>query len=92
MAVMAEQQSRVPVWARDDTRRRTTLSREAIVAAAVAIADVSAEASRGVANVQRWRTSILCFSHSAPNANPSTGIAINTHSISSRSLTLASSP
>ena len=39
MAAMAEQQSRVPVWARDDTRRRTTLSREAIVAAAVAIAD-----------------------------------------------------
>ena len=39
MAAMAEQQSRVPVWARDDTRRRTSLSREAIVAAAVAIAD-----------------------------------------------------
>ena len=39
MTAMAEQQSRVPVWARDDTRRRTTLSREAIVAAAVAIAD-----------------------------------------------------
>jgi AcrR family transcriptional regulator len=36
---MAEQQGRVPVWARDDNRRRTTLSREAIVAAAVAIAD-----------------------------------------------------
>ena len=39
MTAMAEQQSRVPVWARDDTRRRTSLSREAIVAAAVAIAD-----------------------------------------------------
>jgi AcrR family transcriptional regulator len=39
MPAMAEQQGRVPVWARDDNRRRTTLSREAIVAAAVAIAD-----------------------------------------------------
>jgi AcrR family transcriptional regulator len=36
---MAEQQSRVPVWAREDPRRRTTLSRPAIVAAAIAIAD-----------------------------------------------------
>jgi AcrR family transcriptional regulator len=36
---MAEQQGRVPVWAREDNRRRSTLSREAIVAAAVAIAD-----------------------------------------------------
>jgi AcrR family transcriptional regulator len=39
MPAMAEQQGRVPVWARDDNRRRTALSREAIVAAAVAIAD-----------------------------------------------------
>jgi AcrR family transcriptional regulator len=39
MTPMAEQQSRVPVWAREDSRRRTTLSRDAIVAAAVAIAD-----------------------------------------------------
>jgi AcrR family transcriptional regulator len=36
---MAEQQNRVPVWAREDTRRRTTLSRSAIVGAAIAIAD-----------------------------------------------------
>ncbi|MBM2615758.1 TetR/AcrR family transcriptional regulator C-terminal domain-containing protein [Actinoplanes sp. LDG1-06] len=36
---MSEQQSRIPVWAREDTRRRTTLSREAIVAAAIAVAD-----------------------------------------------------
>jgi AcrR family transcriptional regulator len=36
---MAEQQSRVPVWAREDTRRRTTLSRSAIVTSAIAIAD-----------------------------------------------------
>jgi AcrR family transcriptional regulator len=36
---MAEQESRVPVWAREGTRRRTTLSRSAIVAAAIAIAD-----------------------------------------------------
>jgi AcrR family transcriptional regulator len=39
MIGMVEQQSRVPVWAREDNRRRTSLSREAIVAAAVAIAD-----------------------------------------------------
>jgi AcrR family transcriptional regulator len=36
---MAEEQKQIPVWAREDNRRRTTLSREAIVAAAVAIAD-----------------------------------------------------
>jgi AcrR family transcriptional regulator len=36
---MAEQQSRAPIWAREDNRRRTVLSREAIVAAAVVIAD-----------------------------------------------------
>jgi len=36
---VAEQESRVPIWAREDNRRRTTLSREAIVAAAIAIAD-----------------------------------------------------
>jgi AcrR family transcriptional regulator len=36
---MAEQESRVPVWAREENRRRTTLSRESIVAAAIAVAD-----------------------------------------------------
>jgi AcrR family transcriptional regulator len=36
---MGDQQGRVPVWARESTRRRTALSRDAIVRAAVAIAD-----------------------------------------------------
>jgi AcrR family transcriptional regulator len=39
MSAMDEQQTRSPVWARTAGRRRTALSREAIVAAAVAIAD-----------------------------------------------------
>jgi AcrR family transcriptional regulator len=39
VTTVAQQEKRVPVWAREDTRRRTTLSRSAIVAAAIAIAD-----------------------------------------------------
>jgi AcrR family transcriptional regulator len=34
-----QQQGRVPVWARENNRRRTTLSRDAIVRAAIALAD-----------------------------------------------------
>jgi AcrR family transcriptional regulator len=39
VTAVAEQGKRVPVWARDDIRRRTTLSRASVVAAAIAIAD-----------------------------------------------------
>jgi AcrR family transcriptional regulator len=39
MKRMAQQESRVPVWAREENSRRTALSRDAIVRAAVALAD-----------------------------------------------------
>src|SRR6266545_4502123 len=39
MNAMTQEQLRAPVWARDGQRRKSTLTREAIVRAAIAIAD-----------------------------------------------------